>query len=104
VSILDAISNPDRIKILVILEKEPNGVSYSTLHKDLKLNHKSLTEHLKKLVSATLVWNNFEKREGRAYSYYKLSTLGRGIIEEGLKFNIPKHEDELIAVYTPRRA
>jgi len=79
--ILEAISNPERYSIMLTLSRHGDGLSFSQLAKIFATNNNSLNRHLKTLTHATLVWNFYERREGKDHSFYKLSTLGERVLE-----------------------
>jgi DNA-binding transcriptional ArsR family regulator len=78
--ILDAISNPERYAIMLTLSRHQEGLSFSQLAKIFTTNHNTLNRHLKTLTHATLVWNFYERREGKDHSFYNLSTLGERVL------------------------
>jgi DNA-binding transcriptional ArsR family regulator len=79
--ILEAISNPERYAIMLTLSRHGNGLSFSQLAKIFTTNHNTLNRHLKTLTHATLVWNFYERREGKDHSFYKLSALGERVLD-----------------------
>jgi DNA-binding transcriptional ArsR family regulator len=74
--ILEAISSPERYAVMLTLSRHSEGLSFSQLSKIFTTNHNTLNRHLKTLSHATLVWNFYERREGKDHSFYKLSSLG----------------------------
>ncbi len=78
--ILDAISNPERYTIMLALSHHKEGLSFSQLSKIFTTNHNTLNRHLKTLTHATLVWNFYERREGKDHSFYQLSNLGARLL------------------------
>ena len=79
--ILDAISNPERYAIMITLSHHREGLSFSQLARVFTVNHNTLDRHLKTLTHATLVWNFYERREGKDHSFYRLSTLGEKFLD-----------------------
>ncbi len=79
--ILEAISNPERYAVMLTLNHHKEGLSFSQLAKIFTTNHNTLNRHLKTLTHATLVWNFYERREGKDHSFYKLSTLGERVLD-----------------------
>ncbi len=73
--ILEAISSPERYAVMLTLSHRKEGLSFSQLARIFTTNHNTLNRHLKTLTHATLVWNFYERREGKDHSFYKLSTL-----------------------------
>jgi DNA-binding transcriptional ArsR family regulator len=78
--ILEAISDPERYAIMLSMTRHKEGLSFSQLANVFKANHNTLNRHLKTLTQATLVWNFYERREGKDHSFYKLSTLGERLL------------------------
>ncbi len=74
--ILEAISDPERYAIMLTMARHQEGVSFSQLASAFRANHNTLSRHLKALTHATLVWNFYERREGKDHSFYKLSAMG----------------------------
>jgi DNA-binding transcriptional ArsR family regulator len=79
--ILEAISSPERYDVMLTLSHHSEGLSFSQLAKIFTTNHNTLNRHLKTLTHATLVWNFYERREGKDHSFYKLSTLGERVLD-----------------------
>ena len=79
--VLEAISNPERYRVMLTLKEHNEGLSFSQLAKIFAANHNALDRHLRVLALATLVWNFYERREGKDHSFYKLSTLGERLID-----------------------
>lgn len=79
--ILEAISTPERYAVMLTLSDHREGLSFSQLAKIFTTNHNTLNRHLKTLTQATLIWNFYERREGRDHSFYKLSTLGERVLD-----------------------
>lgn len=75
--VLDAIANPERYSILLTLRSHETGLSFSQLAGLFEMNNNVLNRHLKTLTHAALIWNTYERREGKDYSFYKLSGLGQ---------------------------
>lgn len=80
--ILEAVSNTERFQMMLTLKEHREGVSFSRLASIFRLNNNTLDRHLKVLTKSTLVWNFFERREGKDHSFYKLSTIGDKILED----------------------
>lgn len=80
--ILEAMSSPERFQIMLALKQDKTGLSFTKLAELFKMNHNTLDRHLKALTRSTLVWNFFERRQGKDHSYYKLSTLGEKLLED----------------------
>jgi DNA-binding transcriptional ArsR family regulator len=78
--ILEAISSPERYAVMLTLSRHREGLSFSQLSKIFTTNHNTLNRHLKTLTHATLVWNFYERREGKDHSFYRLSTLGESLL------------------------
>ncbi len=78
--VLEAISNPERYAVMLTLSHHKEGLSFSQLAKIFASNNNTLNRHLKTLTHATLVWNFYERREGKDHSFYKLSTLGERVL------------------------
>jgi DNA-binding transcriptional ArsR family regulator len=78
--ILEAISSPERYDVMLTLSHHSEGLSFSQLAKIFTTNHNTLNRHLKTLTHATLVWNFYERREGKDHSFYKLSALGERVL------------------------
>ena len=79
--ILEAISSPERYAVMLTLSHHKEGLSFSQLAKIFAANNNTLNRHLKTLTHATLVWNFYERREGKDHSFYKLSTLGERVLD-----------------------
>jgi DNA-binding transcriptional ArsR family regulator len=79
--ILEAISSPERYAVMLTLGRHREGLSFSELDKIFTSNHNTLNRHLKTLTHATLVWNFYERREGKDHSFYRLSTLGERVLD-----------------------
>ncbi len=79
--ILKSISSPERYAVMLTLGRHKEGLSFSQLSKIFTSNHNTLNRHLKTLTHATLVWNFYERREGKDHSFYKLSTLGERVLD-----------------------
>jgi DNA-binding transcriptional ArsR family regulator len=79
--ILEAISTPERYAVMLTLSHHKQGLSFSQLARIFTTNHNTLNRHLKTLTHATLVWNFYERREGKDHSFYKLSTLGERVLD-----------------------
>src|SRR6266571_2616540 len=79
--ILEAISSPERYDVMLTLSRHKEGLSFSQLAKIFTTNHNTLNRHLKTLTHATIVWNFYERREGKDHSFYKLSTLGERVLD-----------------------
>ena len=75
-----AISDPERYAIMLTMARHRDGVSFSQLASAFRANHNTLSRHLKTLTHATLVWNFYERREGRDHSFYKLSAMGEKLL------------------------
>ena len=78
--ILEAISDPERYAIMLTMARHGEGVSFSQLASAFRANHNTLSRHLKTLTHATLVWNFYERREGKDHSFYKLSAMGEKLL------------------------
>jgi DNA-binding transcriptional ArsR family regulator len=78
--ILEAISSPERYDVMLTLSHHKEGLSFSQLAQIFTTNHNTLNRHLKTLTHATLVWNFYERREGKDHSFYELSTLGEKVL------------------------
>ncbi len=78
--ILEAISNPERYAIMVALYKHKEGLSFTQLATLFATNHNTLDRHLKLLTQSTLVWNFYERRDGKDHSYYRLSSMGETLL------------------------
>jgi len=78
--ILEAISDPERYAIMLTMARHRDGVSFSQLASSFRANHNTLSRHLKTLTHATLVWNFYERREGKDHSFYKLSAMGEKLL------------------------
>jgi len=78
--ILEAISDPERYAIMLTMARHGEGVSFSQLASVFRVNHITLSRHLKTLTHATLVWNFYERREGKDHSFYKLSAMGKKLL------------------------
>ncbi len=89
--LLEAISNPERYEIMVVLDKHKEGLSFSRLAQLFAANHNTLDRHLKVLTQSTLLWNFYERREEKDHSFYRLSTLGEKLLGD------LKDEIELLA-------
>ncbi len=79
--ILEAISSPERYAIMLALNRHTEGLSFSQLSKIFTTNHNTLNRHLKTLTHATLVWNFYERRQGKDHSFYNLSALGERVLD-----------------------
>jgi len=76
---------------MLTLSHHKEGLSFSQLAKIFAANNNTLNRHLKTLTHATLVWNFYERREGKDHfyerregkdhSFYKLSTLGERVLD-----------------------
>ncbi|KMK76641.1 ArsR/SmtB family transcription factor [Alkalihalobacillus pseudalcaliphilus] len=72
--VLEALSNPYRLKILAILNQEKQYVSQ--LARDLQISRPLLYLHLKKLEEAELVQGHHEISEfGKAMKYFEVTEL-----------------------------
>ncbi len=80
--VLEAISNKERYAIMAALDRHNEGLSFSQLAQLFSENHNTLDRHLKVLTQSTLVWNFYERREGKDYSFYRLSSLGKKVYED----------------------
>ncbi len=78
--ILEALSNPERYNIMLTLNDHEPGLSFTQLGRIFDTSNNTLNRHLKTLTHATLVWNIYERREGKDHSFYKLSTLGKRVL------------------------
>ena len=99
--ILEAISNPERYDVMLTLSHHSEGLSFSQLANIFTTNHNTLNRHLKTLTHATLVWNFYERREGKDHSFYKLSALGERVLGslrpelEPVRHESPIHRDRM---------
>lgn len=80
--VLEAISNPERYTIMITLNHHKEGLSFSQLAKIFAKNHNTLDRHLKALTHSTLIWNFYERREGKEHSFYRLSALGERLLND----------------------
>ncbi len=78
--ILDAISSPERYGIMLALNRHKKGLSFSQLATVFSINNNTLDRHLKTLTQSTLLWNFYERRQGKDHSFYKLSALGERLL------------------------
>jgi len=65
---------------MLTMARHGEGVSFSQLASAFRANHNTLSRHLKTLTHATLVWNFYERREGKDHSFYKLSAMGKKLL------------------------
>ena len=102
--VLEAISSPERYAVMITLSHHKEGLSFSQLAKIFETNNNTLNRHLKTLTHATLVWNFYERRQGKDHSFYKLSTLGEKILDSlrpeigGVEQESPMHRHSGVAV------
>ena len=80
--ILEAFSSPERYAIMVSLERNKEGLSFPQLADLFHKNHNTLDRHLKVLTQSTLVWNFYERRQGKDHSFYRLSSLGSRLLRD----------------------
>src|SRR5713226_9575658 len=80
--VLQAVADPERFQILLTLKRHEEGMSFTQLKDSFGANNNTLDRHLKLLTKATLVWNFFERRQRRDYSFYKLSSLGSRVVDD----------------------
>lgn len=98
-TVLEAISNPERYSILRTLRSYDAGLSFSQLAELFSMNSNTLSRHLKILTHATLVWNTYERRKGKDYSFYKLSGLGHKVLDS---LRVPLEATELTVEHNPK--
>src|SRR5467141_2747809 len=76
---LTALANPDRLKVLQLMNESHKPFTFTDIQKTLKLKKGSVTFHVKSLLKAGLIANNYERKvesNPRVYSYYTLSSYG----------------------------
>lgn len=74
-----ALSNRDRLKLLLLMRENRKAFTFTDIQKALKLQKASVTLHVKSLLKAGLIANIYERKiqsNPRAYSYYTLTSYG----------------------------
>jgi len=76
---LTALANPDRLKVLQLMNENHKPFTFTDIQKALKLKKGSVTFHVKSLLKAGLIANIYERKvesNPRVYSYYTLTSYG----------------------------
>jgi len=76
---LTALANPDRLKLLQLMNENHRPFTFTDIQRALKLKKGSVTFHVKSLVKAGLIANIYERKvesNPRVYSYYTLTSYG----------------------------
>ncbi|MCL2173669.1 MAG: hypothetical protein FWB84_08595 [Candidatus Bathyarchaeota archaeon] len=84
--VFPALDNTERFNLLIDLAN--NGQkSFAEIKKDSGLPSSSVEHHLTKLMDAQLIVNDYQVplKPGRAYSYYKITSRGKDILDILLK-------------------
>lgn len=76
-SILEALDSDKRLRMLAALYNEGDRLSFRELGERTGITGPSLAQHLKPLVQTGLVLNAYHPTDGREYSFYEISPLGR---------------------------
>ena len=93
-----AIGNEVRFRVLTVLVDE-GATSASELRDALEVRSNTLHYHLDELVDVGLVENRKRKEPGSdgLYSYYRATSLGEGILTEGVRELMAREWDALEA-------
>ena len=82
---IDGLNNPNRQKILLILENE-DKLSFSEIERKSELDKALLASHLRKLIRTLLIEHFYEHEVGNdRFSYYRISSLGKLLLQNILK-------------------
>lgn len=82
---IDGLNNESRQKILFFL-KDVEKLSFSEIRNKVETSPPLLANHLNKLIDTFLVEHFYEHKIGdERYSYYKISTFGKYLIENMLE-------------------
>jgi len=76
---LTALANPDRLKLLQLMNENHRPFTFTDIQRSLKLKKGSVTFHVKSLLKAGLIANIYERKvesNPRVYSYYTLTSYG----------------------------
>lgn len=78
-SIIEALDHDKRLRLLGVLYNvaTEERLSFRELGERAGVEGSSLAQHLKPLVQTGLVLNTYQPSDGREYSFYEISPLGR---------------------------
>lgn len=79
--ILSVLDHEVRLRVLAVLFNVEEAKSFRELVEMVGVSDSRLAQHLKPLVQSALVLNKYQRTEGRDYSFYEISELGREWLE-----------------------
>lgn len=106
---LTALANPERLKILQVMNEDHKTFTFTGIQKALKLKKGSVTFHVKSLLKAGLIANIYERKvesNPRVYSYYTLTSYGAFALDmykqlQQKKITTPPRQVAVHTVRTP---
>lgn len=79
--ILQVLDNRTRLRVLGVLFNADGALSFRDLEQKVGVSGPRLSQHLKRLVQSALVVNQYQRTQGREYSFYELSHSGEEWLE-----------------------